>query len=201
MSGTDRQEQYQAWIEGRGSKVMVATSAFSTGNDYPHVRLVLHLDKPFDMLDYIQGQGRAGRDGMPAICHTLVPGRPWKESRKQEETERRNEQAALDHLYLYGSKRCLRYGATLFTDGKGVGCHEDPLNQRCSVCKSDPDHRPRDIRMASIPSNRGADAEASSSSSSSSSIGRVDHPGSFSQAARQVKELRAGQEMGTLGRA
>ncbi|KAI6107257.1 P-loop containing nucleoside triphosphate hydrolase protein, partial [Pisolithus thermaeus] len=63
MSGTERQGQYQDWIEGRGSKIMVATSAFSTGNDYPHVRLVLHLDKPFDMLDYIQGQGRAGRDG------------------------------------------------------------------------------------------------------------------------------------------
>ncbi|KAI6096772.1 hypothetical protein F5141DRAFT_1067498 [Pisolithus sp. B1] len=104
MSGTERQEQYQQWIEGQGSKIMVR-------------------------LGYIQGQGRAGRDGKPAICHTLIPSRPWKESRKQDETERQNEQAVLDHLYLYGSKRCLRYGVTLFTDGKGVGCHENLLNQ------------------------------------------------------------------------
>ncbi|KIK10475.1 hypothetical protein PISMIDRAFT_622127, partial [Pisolithus microcarpus 441] len=84
---------------------------------------------------------------------------------------------------------------TLFTDGTGVGCHEDECNQRCSVCKLDPDHRPQDIRMASIPRNRGTEAEASSS------ISRTDHPQSFSQAARQAKELRAGREMGTLGRA
>ncbi|KAI6130061.1 hypothetical protein EDD17DRAFT_1484333 [Pisolithus thermaeus] len=192
MSGTECQEWYQEWIEGQGR---VATSAFSTGNDYPHIWLVLHLDKPFDMLDYIQGQGRAGQDGKPAICHTLVPSRPWKESRKQDKTEQQNEQAVLDHLYLYGSKHCLCYGVTLFTDGKGVGCHEDPLNQQCSVCKSDPDHHPQDIHMASILRKRGTDAETSSS------IGRVNHPQSFSQAARQVKELRAGQEMGTLGRA
>ncbi|KAI6019570.1 hypothetical protein EDC04DRAFT_2901767 [Pisolithus marmoratus] len=87
MTTTEQQAQYQAWIEGQGSNIMVATSAFSTGNDYPHVHLVLHLDKPFDMLDYVQGQGRAGRDGMPAICHTLVPTKPWKESRKQDNTE------------------------------------------------------------------------------------------------------------------
>ncbi|KAI6108376.1 hypothetical protein F5141DRAFT_1216120 [Pisolithus sp. B1] len=150
MSGTDQQEQYQAWIEGRGSKVM-------------------------------EGHG--------------------KESRKQEETERRNEQAALDHLYLYGSKRCLRYGATLFTDGKGVGCHEDPLNKdaRSAIRPGSPSSR---HTMASIPSNRGADAEALFFFFFFFNWLRgVDHPGSFSQAARAGEGAEGWQEMGTLGRA
>ena len=66
---------------------MIATSAFSTGNHYPHVYLVLHINKPFKMLEYVQGQGRAGHDGSPALCSsqaiipktyiqmTVMPGR------------------------------------------------------------------------------------------------------------------------------
>ncbi|KAF8124466.1 hypothetical protein EV363DRAFT_1119443, partial [Boletus edulis] len=62
MTETERQQTYLAWTQGRKSKIMVATSAFSTGNDNPHVRMVMHADKPYDMLEYIQAQGRAGRD-------------------------------------------------------------------------------------------------------------------------------------------
>ncbi|KAI6041171.1 hypothetical protein EDC04DRAFT_2893386 [Pisolithus marmoratus] len=197
MTTTEQQAQYQAWIEGQGSNIMVATSAFSTGNDYPHVCLMLHLDKPFDMLDYVQGQGRAGWNGMPAICHTLVPTKLWKESRKQDNTERHNEQAILDHLYLYGSKCCLQYGITLFMDGVGVGCHEQALNKLCSVCQVSPDHHPQDIHIAAMPCSR-VDADSSSSNLKAA----LPHaPTSFTEAAQQVKELRAQQEVGALGRA
>ncbi|KAG1848268.1 P-loop containing nucleoside triphosphate hydrolase protein, partial [Suillus subluteus] len=61
MTDEDRRSVYHSWVRG-DSKVMVATSAFSTGNDYPNVRLVIHLDRPWEMLEFIQGQGRAGRD-------------------------------------------------------------------------------------------------------------------------------------------
>ncbi|KAG1843911.1 P-loop containing nucleoside triphosphate hydrolase protein, partial [Suillus subluteus] len=65
MTDEERIEAYQAWLQG-DSKIMLATTAFSTGNDYSHVRLVIHLNRPFEMLEFIQGQGRAGRDGSPA---------------------------------------------------------------------------------------------------------------------------------------
>ncbi|KAI6006168.1 P-loop containing nucleoside triphosphate hydrolase protein, partial [Pisolithus orientalis] len=61
-SDEERQLAYQQWISG-ATKVLIATTAFSAGNDYAHVRMVIHMDRPFDMVDYIQGQGRAGRDG------------------------------------------------------------------------------------------------------------------------------------------
>ncbi|KAG2088461.1 P-loop containing nucleoside triphosphate hydrolase protein, partial [Suillus cothurnatus] len=72
MTDEERRETYRAWVRG-DSKIMLATSAFSTGNDYPHVRVVIHLNKPFEMLEFVQGQGRAGRDGLPAKAYTLVP--------------------------------------------------------------------------------------------------------------------------------
>lgn len=189
MTAAERQEAYRAWVDGRDSKVMVATSAFSTGNDYPHVRLVVHADKPFDMLEYVQGQGRAGRDGIPAVCHTLVPTKSWKESSKEDEIERSNEQAILDHLHLYGMKRCLRYGITLYVDGVGVGCHQDEQNQRCSVCSQDESHHPGEIRMASMPRHKTSTTEM---------MKAMDVPESFAKATEQVRELRARQEIGVL---
>lgn len=151
MSEAEWMREYTAWRRGQDSTVMVATSAFSTGNDYPHVHLVLHVDKPFDMLEYVQAQGRSGHDGASATCHTLVPSKTWKKSKKEDHLEQENEQAILDHLYLYGTKRCLHYGITSYTDGKGVGCLDDDLNERCSVCRENVEHRPRDIQMATMP--------------------------------------------------
>ena len=190
MTAAERQEAYMAWVDGKGSKVMVATSAFSTGNDYSHVRLVIHADKPFDMLEYVQGQGRAGRDGMPAICHTLVPTKLWKESSKEDEVERSNEQAILDHLYLYGTKRCLRYGITLYTDGVGTGCHQDECNQPCSVCKEDKDHHPQNICIAGMPCHKASITTLTST---------INTPSSFAEASNQVKQLRAQHEHGKHG--
>ncbi|KAG1738943.1 hypothetical protein EDB19DRAFT_1828922 [Suillus lakei] len=43
---------HKDWWEGR-SPVMICMSAFSTGNDYPHIRLVIHLKTPLEMSEII----------------------------------------------------------------------------------------------------------------------------------------------------
>ncbi|KAG6382208.1 hypothetical protein JVT61DRAFT_861 [Boletus reticuloceps] len=194
MDEGERRMEYFSWISGETSRVMIATSAFSTGNDYPHVRLVLHVDKPFEMLEYIQGQGRAGRDGSPALCYTLVPTKQWKESSKKDPVEKDNEQAIIDHLHLYGSKRCLRYGITSYVDGTGISCLEDVRNQHCSVCTRDPGHRPQDIQMATMPqSKKGAVLQDDSEITTIPSV-----PTTFSAAAQLAKTLKASRELGSL---
>jgi DnaJ-domain-containing protein 1 len=77
----------------------------------------------------------------------LVPTKAWKESKKEDEMERENEQA-IDHLYLYGAKCFLQYGVTSYVDGIGASCLEDDSNQWCSVCQRDPRHHPQDIHTA-----------------------------------------------------
>ncbi|KAG1787230.1 P-loop containing nucleoside triphosphate hydrolase protein [Suillus plorans] len=52
--------------------------AFSTGNDYPHVRVVIHLKTPLEMTEIIQAQGRGGRDGRLARCYILPSSTPPK---------------------------------------------------------------------------------------------------------------------------
>jgi len=70
LTDTDRAQIYQYWHKGYPVTCLF-TSAFGTGNDYPHVRLVIHAGSSIEMTNYIQEAARAGRDGHPARCYLL----------------------------------------------------------------------------------------------------------------------------------
>ena len=62
-------ERLRAWMSGvereryGGGRVIVATNALGLGIDIPDIRVVMHVEMPFEMADYAQQSGRAGRDG------------------------------------------------------------------------------------------------------------------------------------------
>jgi len=72
----EKEEAMESWMRG-DVRVLVATSAFAEGVDYPQVRLIFHIHPRDSAIEFVQGVGRGGRDGKGAIsCVFLSAG--WK---------------------------------------------------------------------------------------------------------------------------
>ncbi|WP_083385899.1 RecQ family ATP-dependent DNA helicase [Methylomonas sp. LWB] len=65
-----KRRMQEAFIAGE-LRVIAATNAFGMGVDKADVRLVIHLDTPGSLENYLQEAGRAGRDQAPARCILL----------------------------------------------------------------------------------------------------------------------------------
>ncbi|HSG63799.1 MAG TPA: RecQ family ATP-dependent DNA helicase, partial [Gammaproteobacteria bacterium] len=68
----DERAATQDWFIQSSAGVVVATIAFGMGIDKADIRYVYHYNLPKSLENYAQEIGRAGRDGKPAICETLV---------------------------------------------------------------------------------------------------------------------------------
>jgi ATP-dependent DNA helicase RecQ len=69
-TGLARDRAQRAFELGR-ARVLVATSAFGMGVDYPDVRAIVHFQAPGSLEAYYQEAGRASRDGLPGRCVML----------------------------------------------------------------------------------------------------------------------------------
>lgn len=127
----DKSGVYDRWREGK-HKIMVSTCAFSCGNDYGHVRLVIHAGTPRQMIGYIQEISRGGRDKQQTFCY-LLPTSKWGSASSTELDAYLgvNEMAKM----CFGiNKECLRHMITKYNDGHGVSCGDDKDNFGCSFC-------------------------------------------------------------------
>lgn len=135
LSDRDRDQIYDEWTLGQPNTV-IATGAFGTGNDNPHVRCVIHLGTPYELINYIQEVSRAGRDGKKALC--LLLASPSTSKRK---TPQQSDEPDLVGREAMGTAvrnpvQCIRHLVTFFVDGRGIFCSSFPLNELCSVCES-----------------------------------------------------------------
>lgn len=135
-----RRDMYNRWLTGFQSqdKWMVCTNAFSTGNDYPHVRIIIHAGTPKEFSEFIQSQCRAGRDYHHAIAFLL----PLPESQFKFQggvsAMHKGQRQLKDLIFKEEPQpRCIRRSITSYIDGTGgqkctdlVGC------QHCSRCET-----------------------------------------------------------------
>jgi len=84
-----KDEIRKAW-ESADGRVVVATNAFGLGIDRPDVRVVVHIGPIYQMRNYSQESGRAGRDGKRSEAIVLMPvGRQEALQKAHEQARRR----------------------------------------------------------------------------------------------------------------
>ncbi len=71
LSPEEKNENQTKFISG-DSNLMIATSAFGMGIDKKDIRKIIHIDLPYEIEEYFQEIGRAGRDGEISLCVFLV---------------------------------------------------------------------------------------------------------------------------------
>jgi len=66
------EDTWKTFVSGRRGKVLVCSSIVGVGVDIPGVHDVWHFGMPWNLIDYVQETGRAGRDGTDAFSHLLT---------------------------------------------------------------------------------------------------------------------------------
>jgi hypothetical protein len=111
LSGIEKQATQDKWLNGE-AKIMIATSAFGAGIDYPTVSLIIHCEGSYNLLSFCQETGRAGRDGTKSSCFLVV-----------NEQSQPTEKGIHDVLqYARLKDKCRRYALQHYIDGSGVSC-------------------------------------------------------------------------------
>ncbi|MGH7974641.1 MAG: helicase-related protein [bacterium] len=130
----ERKARFESWRSGV-VRIMVATASFSAGVDYSHVRLVIHRGCARSMIAFAQESGRAGRDGVEAMCLTVTC--PEFLQRRPQADIDASSQAEYDRIQKFVTNKdyCRRRLLQKFMDGSGSSCLASSY-QKCDLCFS-----------------------------------------------------------------
>lgn len=140
LENGDRKNNQEAFIQERVDTI-VATVAFGMGIDKSNIRYVIHAGMPKSLEHYQQETGRAGRDGLEALCHLFYSGSDyaiWKSILKDNEEESlKIALKKLSSIYDYCVAADCRHKSILNYFGQSL---ENESCSACDICLGDIDY-------------------------------------------------------------
>ena len=127
-----RDQTLQRFLNSNNSRI-IATSSLGLGLDIPNARAIIHIERPYSLLDYAQESGRAGRDQIPSesIILDLISN-----SNQPQRHLTRNQRLENDILSEYMGSQCRRKILSKYLDDLESNCSEN--DEKCDICKSFP---------------------------------------------------------------
>jgi len=129
MSDDAKDSNLRTWLSPTSSaKWIIATTALLHGVDYPRVDAVIFLEIPYGLYDFVQGAGRAGRNGQKALVLVVhKPPLPFPFGDNQYTCH----QAVRT---MVEGTICRRTTISTVMDGHPTSCADLPGSVLCDVC-------------------------------------------------------------------
>ncbi|KAI3578614.1 hypothetical protein IWW34DRAFT_737753 [Fusarium oxysporum f. sp. albedinis] len=153
MSEQDRYEVRTAWIEGRNtSRWIAATTGLGTGIDIEGIVAVVHMEKPYGLVDFVQQIGRGGRRAGEVVRSVIIHN-----GQRQREDQHRSfvddiNQAQMEAFV--STPGCRRAVISAFMDGAAGETCEDvdgaTLCDRCELLRRDDDYDEGEGRIEEV---------------------------------------------------
>ncbi len=113
-SSTDKADTLDRWSSG-GIGVIIATGALGVGVDVAGITDILHVGKPYGLIDFSQETGRAGRGNEKSNSTLLLTREEYDQIATTEMNTANNDDAAM--IEFITTKGCRRAVMSRFLDG------------------------------------------------------------------------------------
>ncbi|KAK2684833.1 hypothetical protein QWA68_016741 [Fusarium oxysporum] len=135
MSEKDRVEARSAWVDGRASRWIAATTGLGTGIDIEGIVAVIHMEKPYGLVDFVQQTGRGGRRAGEVVKSIVVhDGRPERQDPHRSFVDSINQAQMEEFISTPGCRRAV---ISAFMDGiAGETCNDVDGASLCDQCES-----------------------------------------------------------------
>ncbi|BFZ55994.1 hypothetical protein PYCC9005_003036 [Savitreella phatthalungensis] len=145
-----RERILAAWRQDSSRLVIVGTTALGTGLDCADIRLVVHSNAPYSLIDYAQEIGRAGRDGKGAWSYVLMPSGGFlpPEDENRDTAGLLRIQSVLQMRRLLSAVECRTAVMQDFLDGRRATCI-NAGRRLCDLCQSQIDENSQPVLTAS----------------------------------------------------
>lgn len=127
----ERHRVMEKWKQGGSGGWIIGTTSLTQGVDYHNVHLVVFAGAPFSMIDFVQGAGRAGRNGKPSKVVVFRGGRLPSLQDEEDLSCKREMNDWLERA------RCRRLGISECMDREHHSCNSLEGASPCDSCCPD----------------------------------------------------------------